>query len=67
MDKLEQRCMLKATLRYSTNSKTGTADVPWDERAVARIDYTLKGFALSGMRLDSLDVMSVNYSPYNKE
>ncbi|CAD7972567.1 unnamed protein product [Amoebophrya sp. A25] len=61
---LESKLSIKAMLRYNTNPKTNEADVPWEEKGVARIDYTVRGWALSGIRLDSLDLLGVSYTPY---
>lgn len=55
---------LRANLRYVTNPKTNVPDVPWEEKSVARIDYVVSGWSITGMRLDSLDVIGVNYTPY---
>ncbi|CAD7944929.1 unnamed protein product [Amoebophrya sp. A120] len=60
---LETKLHLKAVLRYSSNAQN-QPDVPWEEKAVARIDYTVRGWVASGIRLDSLDVLSVSYTPY---
>lgn len=61
---LEYKMNLKAVLRYQTLKNSNQPDVPWEEKAVARIDYTVRGWAMSAIRLDSLDVLSVQYTPY---
>lgn len=38
--------------------------MPLEEKSVARIDYGVKGWATSGIRFDSLDVLGVAYTPY---
>lgn len=64
VDKLEQPVTWKCTLRYATDPKTQQPDVPWEELSCARVNFQLKGAAMTGIRLDSLDVGAVSYTPY---
>lgn len=54
----------EGTLNYSTDAKTGSAQIPSEERPTAQLAFIIKGWAMSGIRLDSCDVSSVSYQPY---
>lgn len=54
----------EGTLVYSTDEKTGLPIVPSEEKSTAQLAFVIKGWAISGVRLDACDVSSVPYSPY---
>jgi len=59
-----QESKAEGTLTYATNPKDGTAQIPSEEKSTAQLAFTIKGWSISGIRLDSCDVSSVSYSPY---
>jgi len=54
----------EGTLNYATDPKDGSPQVPAEEKSTAQLAFVIKGWAISGMRLDSCDVSGVPYSPY---
>jgi len=54
----------EGTLFYATNPKDGTPRIPAEEKSTAQLSFVIKGWAISGMRLDACDVSSTSYSPY---
>merc|ERR1711870_134823 len=55
----------EGTLTYATDPKDGSSQRPCDtEKCTAQLAFVIKGWAISGMRLDSCEVSSVSYSPY---
>lgn len=53
---------LEASLTYKTVN--GVAQVPKEEKCSARVFFQVKGWAVSGMKLDALDIRGVSYTPY---
>jgi len=54
----------EGTLNYATDPKDGTPDIPSEEKATAQLAFVVKGWAISGVRLDACDVTGTSYSPY---
>lgn len=52
------------TLSYSTDPKDSSPIIPSEEKATAQLDFVVKGWAISGIRLDACDVSSASYTPY---
>lgn len=60
----QQDLKCEGTLAYATDPKTGAPLIPSEERGTAQLAFVIKGWAISGVRLDSCDVSGVNYTPY---
>jgi len=58
----ENKC--EGTLVYATNPKDGSARIPAEEKSTAQLAFVIKGWAISGIRLDSCEVSSTTYTPY---
>mmetsp|Transcript_30675 Transcript_30675/g.57408 ORF Transcript_30675/g.57408 Transcript_30675/m.57408 type:complete len:455 (-) Transcript_30675:62-1426(-) len=54
----------EGTLTYATDPKDGSAKIPSEEKSTAQLAFVIKGWAISGIRLDACDVSSINYTPY---
>lgn len=54
----------EGTLTYATDPKDGTPMIPAEEKSTAQLAFQIKGYAISGIRLDSCEVSGVNYTPY---
>jgi len=54
----------EGTLIYATDPKDGSPRIPSEEKSTAQLSFVIKGWAMSGIRLDSCDVSSVPYNPY---
>ncbi|CAK9015671.1 AP-3 complex subunit mu-1 (AP-3 adaptor complex mu3A subunit) (Adaptor-related protein complex 3 subunit mu-1) (Mu-adaptin 3A) (Mu3A-adaptin) [Durusdinium trenchii] len=54
----------EGTLNYATDPKDGTPKIPAEEKPTAQLAFVIKGWAISGIRLDACDVSSINYTPY---
>mmetsp|Transcript_72344 Transcript_72344/g.225574 ORF Transcript_72344/g.225574 Transcript_72344/m.225574 type:complete len:454 (+) Transcript_72344:135-1496(+) len=54
----------EGTLIYATDPKDGSPRIPSDEKSTAQLAFVIKGWAISGIRLDSCDVTGTSYSPY---
>lgn len=54
----------EGTLIYSTDAKDGSPIIPWEEKSTAQLAFVVKGWAISGIRLDACDVSGISYSPY---
>ncbi|CAE8683124.1 unnamed protein product, partial [Polarella glacialis] len=59
-----QESKAEGTLIYATDPKDGTPKIPSEEKSTAQLAFVIKGWAISGVRLDSCDVTSVNYTTY---
>ncbi|CAE7667687.1 ftsH [Symbiodinium pilosum] len=59
-----QESKAEGTLTYATNPKDGSVQIPDEEKSTAQLAFQIKGWAISGIRLDACDVTSVNYTPY---
>lgn len=59
-----QENKVEGTLTYATDPKDGAPRIPAEEKSTAQLAFVIKGWAISGMRLDACDVTSTNYSPY---
>ncbi|CAJ1394566.1 unnamed protein product [Effrenium voratum] len=59
-----QECKAEGTLNYGTDPKDGTPQIPSEEKPTAQLAFVIKGWAISGVRLDACDVSSINYTPY---
>jgi len=63
--KLEgQENKAEGTLNYATDPKDGSPIIPSEEKSTAQLAFTIKGWAISGIRLDSCDLSGIKYSPY---
>lgn len=54
----------EVTLVYSTDPKTNSPIVPSEEKCTAQLAFVMKGFAISGIRMDACDISSTSYTPY---
>jgi len=54
----------EGTLAYATDAKDGSAIIPDEEKSTAQLAFVIKGWSISGIRLDACDVSGVSYSPY---
>mmetsp|Transcript_58880 Transcript_58880/g.164481 ORF Transcript_58880/g.164481 Transcript_58880/m.164481 type:complete len:454 (-) Transcript_58880:84-1445(-) len=54
----------EGTLQYATDPKTGAPLIPSEEKSTAQLAFVIKGWAISGMRLDACDVTGTSYTPY---
>ena len=54
---------VEGTLTYKTD-EAGKPEIPSEEKSTARLAFVVKGWAISGVRFDSLEVSSVSYSAY---
>jgi len=59
-----QETKAEATLTYATDPADGSARIPSEEKSTAQLAFTIKGWAISGIRLDACEVSSVSYAPY---
>ncbi|CAE7368783.1 AP3M1 [Symbiodinium natans] len=59
-----QESKAEGTLTYATNPKDGSVQIPNEEKSTAQLAFQIKGWAISGIRLDACDVTSINYTPY---
>jgi len=60
-----QENKVEGSLNYATDPKDGSSLRPCDsEKSTAQLAFVIKGWAISGMRLDACEVSSVSYSPY---
>lgn len=53
---------LEVSLAYKTVN--GVVQVPKEEKCSARVFFQVKGWSVSGMKLDALDIRGVSYTPY---
>jgi AP-3 complex subunit mu len=58
-----QENKVDGTLTYSTD-KDGQNVIPSEEKSTAQLAFIVKGWSISGIRLDSCEVTGVQYSPY---
>jgi AP-3 complex subunit mu len=54
----------EGTLSYSTDPKDNSPIIPSEEKCTAQLAFVVKGWAISGVRLDSCDVSGTSYTPY---
>jgi len=54
----------EGTLTYSSDFKDGSPLIPSEEKCTAQLAFVIKGWSISGIRLDSCDVSGTNYTPY---
>jgi AP-3 complex subunit mu len=54
----------EGTLIYSSDPKDGSPIIPSEEKSTAQLNFVIKGWAISGVRLDACDVSGTNYNPY---
>eukprot|EP00931_Biecheleriopsis_adriatica_P075833 TRINITY_DN49611_c0_g1_i1.p1 TRINITY_DN49611_c0_g1~~TRINITY_DN49611_c0_g1_i1.p1 ORF type:complete len:455 (+),score=90.59 TRINITY_DN49611_c0_g1_i1:55-1419(+) len=59
-----QESKAEGTLTYATDPKDGSSRIPSEEKATAQLAFVIKGWSISGIRLDACDVSSVSYTPY---
>jgi len=52
------------TLIYATDPRNGSPIVPSEEKSTSQLHFAIKGWAISGVRLDACDVSGTNYTPY---
>lgn len=55
---------VEGSLLYATDPKDGTPIVPSEEKSTAQIAFVARGFAISGIKLDSCEVSGTSYTPY---
>lgn len=60
----KQDTKAEGSLVYATDAKTGTPIVPSEEKATAQLAFVIKGWSISGIKLDSCEVLGANYTPY---
>merc|ERR1719454_2364227 len=54
----------EGTLQYSTDPKDNSSIIPSEEKSTAQLAFVVKGWAISGIRLDACDVSGTSYTPY---
>lgn len=54
----------EGTITYSTDPKDNSPIIPSEEKCTAQLAFVVKGWSISGIRLDSCDVSSTSYTPY---
>jgi len=54
----------EGTLSYATDPKDNSPIIPSEEKCTAQLAFVVKGWAISGIRLDSCDVSGTSYTPY---
>jgi len=54
----------EGTLLYATDPKDGSPIIPSEEKSTAQLAFVIKGWAISGIRLDACEVSGTNYTPY---
>jgi len=54
----------EATLAYATDPKDHSPIIPSEEKCTAQLAFVVKGWAISGIRLDACDVSGTSYTPY---
>jgi len=59
----EQNAKLEGTFMYQRD-KNGKLEAPEEEKCSCSIQFQIKGWAMSGFKLDCLDVCNVPYTPY---
>lgn len=62
LDKQDMKA--EGTLAYASDAKTGVPIVPSEEKATAQLAFVIKGWAISGVKLDSCEVSGASYTPY---
>eukprot|EP00928_Gymnodinium_smaydae_P066809 TRINITY_DN4977_c0_g1_i1.p1 TRINITY_DN4977_c0_g1~~TRINITY_DN4977_c0_g1_i1.p1 ORF type:complete len:532 (-),score=97.06 TRINITY_DN4977_c0_g1_i1:166-1527(-) len=60
----QQDTKAEGTLSYATDPKDGSPLIPSEERATAQLAFVIKGWAISGMKLDACEVSGISYTPY---
>jgi len=60
--KFPETVSLEASLAYKTVQ--GAPEVPREEKCTAQVFFQVKGWAVSGMKCDALEIRSVSYTPY---
>lgn len=61
----EQDNKLEGTLIYASDPKAaGKPIIPAEEKSTAQVAFVIKGWAISGIKLDSCEVSSISYTPY---
>lgn len=61
---VRQENKAEATVTYATNPKDNTAIRPTEEKCTAQLAFDIKGWVISGIKLDSCIVSGVPYTPY---
>lgn len=54
----------EGTLTYATDPKDGSLLIPSEEKSTAQLSFVIKGWSISGIRLDCCEVTGTSYSPY---
>merc|ERR1712151_669062 len=60
----KQDIKAEGTLVYATDAKSGTPTVPSEGKATAQLAFVIKGWSISGVKLDSCEVSAASYTPY---
>mmetsp|Transcript_22683 Transcript_22683/g.48112 ORF Transcript_22683/g.48112 Transcript_22683/m.48112 type:complete len:454 (+) Transcript_22683:139-1500(+) len=55
---------VEGNLNYSSDFKERSPMLPSEEKCTAQLRFVIKGWSISGIRLDACDVSGINYSPY---
>jgi len=61
---LDDEYTADGTLNYATDPKDGTPQIPDEEKSTAQLAFVIKGWAISGIRLDACEVSGTQYNPY---
>eukprot|EP00927_Polykrikos_kofoidii_P076877 TRINITY_DN73891_c0_g1_i1.p1 TRINITY_DN73891_c0_g1~~TRINITY_DN73891_c0_g1_i1.p1 ORF type:complete len:456 (+),score=98.10 TRINITY_DN73891_c0_g1_i1:135-1502(+) len=59
-----QETKAEGTLNYATDPKDGSPLIPSEEKSTAQLAFVIKGWAISGIRLDACDILGTSYNPY---
>jgi AP-3 complex subunit mu len=59
-----QESKAEGILAYSTDPKDNSMIIPSEEKSTAQLAFLVKGWAISGIRLDGCDVTGTSYTPY---
>jgi len=54
----------EGTISYASDPKDNSPIIPSEEKCTAQLAFVVKGYSISGIRLDACDVSSTNYTPY---
>jgi len=54
----------EGTLQYASDPKDNSPIIPSEEKCTAQLAFVVKGWAISGIRLDACDVSGTSYTPY---
>jgi len=58
----ENKC--EGILSYASDPKDNSPIIPSEEKCTAQLAFVVKGWSISGIRLDACDVSGTSYTPY---